>query len=42
MLSQYFVLSDAAGSYKAKNDNLFDSVKREVSAFLGSFTQDYW
>lgn len=37
----YFVLSDASGSYKAKNDNLFDSVKREVSAFLGSFTQDY-
>lgn len=37
----YFVLSDATGSYKAKNDNLFDSVKREVSAFLGSFTQDY-
>ena len=37
----YFVLSDASGSYKAKNDNIFDSVKREVSAFLGSFTQDY-
>lgn len=29
----YFILSDASGSYKAKNDNLFDSVKREVSAF---------
>ncbi|MBE5797786.1 MAG: extracellular solute-binding protein [Clostridiales bacterium] len=37
----YFVVSDPAGSYKAQNDNLFDSVKREVSAFLGSFTQDY-
>lgn len=37
----YFVLSDPTGSYKAKNDNIFDSVKREVSAFLGSFTQDY-
>ena len=38
----YFILSDALRQrYKAKNDNLFDSVKREVSAFLGSFTQDY-
>lgn len=37
----YFVLSDASTSYKAKNDNLFDAIKREASAFLGSFTQDY-
>ncbi len=37
----YFVLSDPNSSYKAQNDNIFDSVKREVSAFLGSFTQDY-
>lgn len=37
----YFVLSSAGENYTHRNDNLIDAAKREVSAFLGSFTQDY-
>ncbi len=37
----YFVLGDPTSTHTAKNDNFFDAVKREASAFFGSFTQDY-
>lgn len=37
----YFVISSAEMKYEAENDNLFDAVKREMSAFFGSFVQDY-
>ncbi len=37
----YFVLSSEKKPYQSQNDNLFDGIKRELSAFFGSFTQDY-